>query len=158
MTVSSIKDMLIAIRARCGAMDLKMQCGSDGAVSARLAVVSEAPGEREVTMGLPLVGGSGQVLWTALRKYNVKRTDVYITNVVKRQLLTDRDNKLQVGADELQHWQELLRWELTQLPNIDTVLILGGPALKALVGEDGIMQWRGSVVPFELRQIGRAHV
>lgn len=153
MTLSSIKDMLIAIRARCGAMDLKLQCGCDGAVNARVAIVAEAPGEREVTMGMPLVGGSGQVLWTALRRYNVKRTDVYITNVIKRQLLSANDSKIVIGADELQHWQELLRWELTQLPNLDTVLILGGPAMHALTGESGITQWRGSVVPFELRHV-----
>ena len=143
--------MNLAIRERCKSLDLQVQCACDGAVNAQIAIVAEAPGEQEVKMHMPLIGGSGQVLWTQLRKYGVKRTDVYITNVVKRQLLQSNDNKSAISASELQHWQEVLRWELTQLPNVTTVLILGGPALQALTGETGIMQWRGSVVPFELR-------
>jgi len=151
--IKSSRDMNLAIRERCAQLGLTVQCACDGAINARIAIVAEAPGEREVTMGMPLVGGSGQVLWSQLRKYGVKRTDVYITNVVKRQLISYNDNKTAIGAAELQHWQELLRWELTQLPNITTVLILGGPAMQALTGETGIMQWRGSVVPFELRYV-----
>lgn len=152
MTPVTIKDMITAVRDRCKLLELQMQCACDGNVNATIAIVAEAPGEREVTMGMPLVGGSGQVLWTALRKYDIKRTDVYMTNVIKRRLAFDT-GRMTIGADEMQHWQALLKWELTRLPNLRHVLILGGPALKALTGEDGITQWRGSVLPITLRQV-----
>lgn len=152
MTPVTIKDMIAAIRERCKLLDLQMQCACDGNIGAQIAIVAEAPGEREVTMGMPLVGGSGQVLWTALRKYDIKRTDVYITNVIKRRMAFDT-GRATIGADELQHWQALLKWELTRLPNLRYVLVLGGPALKALTGEDGITQWRGSVVPVRLHMV-----
>ena len=152
MTITSIRDMTVAIRERCKALDVKMQCASDGAIGAEIAVVAEAPGEREVTMGMPLVGGAGQALWTALRKYKLTRNQVYVTNVIKRQVIFN-SGKASISAEEKQHWQALLRWELLQLPNVKYVLILGGPALEALYGESAIMQWRGSVVPIELRHV-----
>lgn len=153
MTPTSIKDMIIGVRERAKSMDLRVQCACDGNVNAQIAIIAEAPGEREVTMGMPLVGGAGKILWDVLRKYNIKRTDVYITNVIKKQLAFATGDKVAIGADELQHWQALLRWELTRLPNLRYVLVLGGPALKALTGEDGITQWRGSVLPVNLRYI-----
>lgn len=152
MKPESIKQMNDWMRERCKLSELTFQCGCDGAVNAEIAIVSEAPGEREVTMGMPLVGGAGQTLWTALRKYKLTRTQCYITNVVKRQL-SFHSGKAHIGADEMQHWQQLLKWELLQLPNIKYVLVLGGPALEALYGESGIMQWRGSVMPIELRHV-----
>lgn len=150
--ITNIKEMNDTLRDRCRLSDLTFQCGCDGTINAEIAVVSEAPGEREVSLHMPLVGGAGQTLWTALRKYKLTRTQCYITNVVKRQL-SFHDGKTHIGADELQHWQALLRWELMQLPNVKYVLILGGPAMEALIGESGIMQWRGSVVPVDLRRI-----
>lgn len=152
MSVSSVKQQNDLLRQRAKALGLTYQCGCDGAVNSEIAVVSEAPGEREITMGMPLVGGAGQALWKALAKYKLSRNQVYVTNVIKRQLAFQK-GKLQIGADEMQHWQQLLKWELLQLPNVKYVLILGGPALEALTGESGIMQWRGSVVPVTLRHV-----
>lgn len=150
--IKTAKDMNAELRARCESLGLQYQCGCDGLINAEIAVVSEAPGTREVSLGIPLVGGAGSTLWTALRRYKLNRNQVYVTNVVKRQLAF-QSGKSGIGAEEMQHWQALLRWELLQLPKVKYVLILGGPAMEALTGEKGIMQWRGSVVPFELRHV-----
>ena len=148
----TIGEMIRAVRDRCNAHGLKMQCGPDGAVGAEIAIIAEAPGETEITRGMPLVGSAGRVLWESLRKYKINRQQVYCTNVYKRQLLFD-ERKKSISADEEQHWQSLLRWELSQLPNLKYVLVLGGPALKALCDETGIMQWRGTVMPIELKHV-----
>lgn len=152
MTVSSIKELNDSIRARCKSLDLQMQCGGDGSLNSEIAVIAEAPGDREVHLGMPLCGGAGQALWTALRKYKLTRTQCYVTNVVKRQL-SFYSGKASISADERQHWVAMLKWELSQLPNVKYLLILGGPALEALTGESGIMQWRGSVVPVNIRHV-----
>ena len=148
----NIKQMNDWMRERCKMNDLTFQCGSDGTVNAEIAIVSEAPGDREIQLGMPLVGGAGQTLWTALRKYKLTRTQCYVTSVVKRQL-SFQSGKAHISADEEQHWQQLLKWELLRLPNVKYVLVLGGSSLEALYGERGIMQWRGSVLPINLRHV-----
>lgn len=150
--IDNMKDMIAAMRDRVNAMGIKMQCPPDGILKAQVAIVAEAPGDREVSLGQPLVGSSGRVLWEALGKYGLRRTGVYTTNVVKRQLafMQGKDN---IGADEMQHWQALLRWELAHLPNLKYVLVLGNPALQAVVGESGVMQWRGSVVNTSIKYV-----
>lgn len=144
--MKTTRDMIVALRERCKAAEVRMQCACDGAFNAQVAIVSEAPGDREVSLGMPLVGGGGRVLWEALGKQGLKRTDVYITNVIKRQVLY-KDKKANISADEKQYWQSLLRWELAQLPNLKYVLVLGNPALEAITGETGITNWRGTVMP-----------
>lgn len=150
--ITSIKEINDAMRQRCKAADLAFQCGADGALNAEVAIVSEAPGEREASMNMPLVGGAGQALWNALRRYKLTRTQCYVTNVIKRQI-NFVSGKAQIGDAEKQHWQQLLRWELLQLPNVRYVLILGNPALEALTGETGVTNWRGSVMPVELKHV-----
>lgn len=132
-------------RARqCG---LRIDVPADGAFNAEIAVVAEAPGEREVNMRMPLVGGSGKYLWDVLKKYGLTRQHVYVTNVIKRQvsMSAKADAKDEVKRDELDHWEQLLQWELGNLPNLKYVIILGNYALRALTGNSGIMNWRGTV-------------
>ena len=117
----TIKDINDALRQRCKDLELTYQCGADGAVGAEIAVVSEAPADREVSLGMPLVGNAGKTLWTELRKYNITRTQCYITNVYKRQVAF-QTGKATIGADEKQHWVSMLKWELSRLPNLKYVL------------------------------------
>ena len=65
-----------------------MDCGCDGAYSAEVAIIAEAPGERERIMKMPLCGSSGKYLWDSLRKYGITRQKCYVSNVIKRQLLS----------------------------------------------------------------------
>ena len=39
---------------------------------------------------LPFVGGAGHLLWSSLQAYGINRTNVYTTNVVKRQISLSR--------------------------------------------------------------------
>lgn len=54
--------------------------GPEGAV--RVAVVGEAPGFQEATVGRPFVGPSGQVLNEVLRNNEIDRKGVFVTNAV----------------------------------------------------------------------------
>jgi len=54
--------------------------GPEGAVT--VAVVGEAPGFQEATVGRPFVGPSGQVLNELLRNNGINRKDVWVTNAV----------------------------------------------------------------------------
>ena len=141
---------------RASDMGLTVDVPMDGAFNAEIAIIAEAPGEREKAARIPLVGGSGQHLWNVLRKYGITRNQVYVTNVIKRQvsLSTHTDERVPVAPNELSLWEGLLQWELAQLPNLKYVVLLGNFALSAVTGESGIMAWRGSVMPVSIGTVG----
>ncbi len=141
-------ELMQEMTRRIKAAGLNVGCLGHGKVESKYLIVAEAPGLREVEMHLPLVGGAGQKLWRELNRYGIRRSDCYVTNVVKRQVSfsTKTDARVPVGAVELGHWEGLLDWEIDQLPNVEYILILGGTALKAIIGENKITSWRGSIV------------
>lgn len=138
------------VMQRCRAANLNFDCGADGTLTSEVAIVSEYPGEREKSLKLPLVGGSGKFLWDVLRNNNFVRRNFYITNVVKRRTFEGDDGEGKLSTGELDQWEGILHWELSQLPNLKYVLVLGNHALKAVTGERGITHWRGSVLQREI--------
>lgn len=148
--ITNVKEMQEALKLRIEQAGLDMQCLCDGAFHSQIAVVAEAPGEREAEVGRPLVGGSGNKLWEVLRKFGLTRNDVYISNVCKRQVSLGKDKRHPINKHETESWISILQWELSQLPNLKYVLVLGNISLQALTGHTGITDWRGSVLNAEL--------
>jgi DNA polymerase I - 3''-5'' exonuclease and polymerase domains len=129
---------------------LETEVFSDGPTTCNVAIVGEGPGETELRhpQRLPFVGGAGNLLWDSLRSFGLNRTNVYTTNVVKRQISLSRKGNERhiVHRDELDKWIGMLRWELEQLPNINTIFAMGNYALEAVYGASGVTNWRGSVI------------
>ena len=63
----------------------------EGLANAKLVFIGEAPGAKEDELGRPFVGRSGKLLEESLKEINLKREDVYITNIVKRRPPENRD-------------------------------------------------------------------
>jgi DNA polymerase len=63
----------------------------EGNPAARIMFIGEAPGEWEAKSGRPFVGASGRFLNELLQTIDLKREDVYITNVVKDRPPENRD-------------------------------------------------------------------
>ena len=63
----------------------------EGPANARIFFIGEGPGFHEDRQGRPFVGASGQYLEQLLESIGLKRTDVYITNVVKCRPPGNRD-------------------------------------------------------------------
>ena len=55
---------------------------SDGNYTSSIMIVGEGPGQKEDELGKPFVGEAGQLLNKMLSSINIKRKDIYITNVV----------------------------------------------------------------------------
>ena len=146
--INSIETMNSELRKRCAAAELTFECGCGGLFESEVAIIAEAPGDREVQLREPLVGGSGKFLWDTIRREGITRNKVYITNVVKRMLVSAADAKSKKSAisrQELSLWQDLLRTELAHLPNLKYVVVLGSYALAALTDQHAITKVRGSV-------------
>src|SRR2546421_11209470 len=63
----------------------------EGNPQAKLLFIGEGPGFHEDQQGRPFVGPSGQLLQELLKSINLKREDVFITNVVKCRPPDNRD-------------------------------------------------------------------
>lgn len=63
----------------------------DGNPNARIVLIGEAPGKNEDVQGKPFVGASGKFLNEMLEMINLKREDIYITNIVKYRPPNNRD-------------------------------------------------------------------
>ena len=63
----------------------------EGNVNADIVFIGEAPGKNEDEQGLPFVGAAGKFLNEMLASINLKRENVYITNIVKYRPPNNRD-------------------------------------------------------------------
>ena len=129
---------------------------SEGSVDARIFLVGECPGATEEREGRPFIGGAGMVLNGLLADAHIARESCYITNVVKVRPPANKfswfyekkkvEKKVRlVPKPELQAGIEELHGELRAVaPNV--IVPLGNEALKAVMGLDGITDWRGSIL------------
>ena len=63
----------------------------DGNPDADIVFIGEAPGKNEDLKGVPFVGAAGKFLDEMLGLINLKRQDIYITNIVKYRPPANRD-------------------------------------------------------------------
>lgn len=63
----------------------------DGNANANIVFIGEAPGKSEDELGIPFVGKAGKFLSEMLALINLKREDIYITNIVKYRPPNNRD-------------------------------------------------------------------
>lgn len=155
MAVTSIGDINREVHNRCRDLDLRIDCGPDGLFNAEIAIIGEAPGERETQLKSPLIGSSGKLFWEMVRPIGLTRRNTYISNVVKRQLRSITDEKIAISNHELGQYISVLQWELQQLPNLRYIIVLGNYALEAVTGLSGIMHYRGSVLDTTIQSISQ---
>jgi uracil-DNA glycosylase family 4 len=121
----------------------------DGSPDARVVFVGEGPGRNEDLEGLPFVGAAGQLLNRLLAEIDLRREDVYITNVVKCRPPGNRD-PLQ---DEIDSCKGFLA-EQIRLIDPDVVVTLGNFATKLLLKQEvGISRLRGRAYPWWNRTV-----
>jgi DNA polymerase len=122
-----------------------------GNADADLMFVGEAPGAREDEQGVPFVGAAGKLLDQLLGEVGLRRTDVFICNVLKCRPPGNRDPQ----PAEIENCQEYL---LRQVELIEprVVCTLGNFSTKLLRADPtGISRLHGQA---EIRVIGRRAV
>jgi uracil-DNA glycosylase len=117
-----------------------------GPLEPELMVIGEAPGKNENEQGIPFVGASGEILNDCLRQADVRRSEVYVTNVCKYQPPLNDLRKLHlidVSLEQQAGWM----WE-NEISKLrpKCILAVGDTALEYTTGFSGILNYRGSIL------------
>jgi DNA polymerase len=125
---------------QCGLAETRTQVVFGvGDPEARLMLVGEAPGKNEDIQGEPFVGAAGKLLDSLLEEIGLRRSEVYIANVLKCRPPGNRDPR----PDEIDACKGYLR-EQIRLVAPRVVMTLGNFATKLLLNtEVGITRLRG---------------
>jgi DNA polymerase len=99
-----------------------------GNSEAEIVFVGEAPGREEDLQGVPFIGKAGQLLSQMLISINIKREDVYITNVLKCRPPNNRDPL----PDEIESCEPYLLQQINLL-NPKLIVALGRFAAASLL-------------------------
>ncbi len=100
----------------------------DGSLDSKVMFIGEAPGRDEDALGLPFVGKAGRLFNKMLEAINLKRDEVYITNVVNWRPPENRTPNDKEILEFLPFLQEQI-----DVVNPDFIFLLGGVAAKAIL-------------------------
>jgi DNA polymerase len=114
----------------------------DGRPTARVMIIGEAPGKEEDESGHPFVGSAGRFLNHVLTGTGLERADFFITNTVKCRPPKNRTpRKLEIDTCTSNYL-----FEQIELINPRLVMLLGGVAVKRVLGVKTLGEARGRVV------------
>lgn len=110
----------------------------DGNPDADIVFIGEAPGKNEDEQGLPFVGAAGKFLDEMLASINLKRDQVYITNIVKYRPPSNRDPL----PDEKQVFLPYLEAQIAAIKPL-LIVTLGRHSMACFLPELQISQIHG---------------
>jgi uracil-DNA glycosylase len=103
----------------------------EGPDDARIMFVGEGPGQNEDEQGRPFVGAAGKFLTELIESIGLKRTDVFITNIVKCRPPNNRAPR----KPEVEACNPYLQSQIGLIkPRI--ICPLGTPAIATLMGDE----------------------
>uniref|UniRef100_A0A7V4KCT9 Type-4 uracil-DNA glycosylase n=2 Tax=Fervidobacterium pennivorans TaxID=93466 RepID=A0A7V4KCT9_FERPE len=125
----------------------------EGNLHSPIIFVGEGPGEEEDKQGRPFVGKAGQLLTKILESVNIKREDVYITNVVK---CRPPNNRVPTPL-EIQSCSPFLIAQI-EVINPRMIVPLGSTAASFFLGKDEPITkirgkefiWKGGIIIFPM--------
>lgn len=124
-------------------LSLSRNCAvpGSGPSHAKIMLVGEAPGREEDLKGLPFVGRAGKLLDEALAQAGIKRSDVFITSVVKCRPPKNRKPK----KGEIQQCFPYLQAQMDAI-NPKIICLMGNTATGAVLGIQGVTTLRGQIL------------
>src|SRR5213080_5435777 len=110
-------------------MSRKNAVPGEGPIDAKIMFVGEGPGQNEDEQGRPFVGAAEKLLTELLESIGIKRSDVFITNVVKCRPPSNRAPR----KGEIETCNPYLMSQI-RLVKPRIVCALGTPAIATLLG------------------------
>jgi DNA polymerase len=125
---------------RCGLGSTRTNAvPGEGSPGARIMFVGEAPGADEDAQGRPFVGRAGQLLDKIIQACGLKRSEVWIGNILKCRPPENRDPRPEEIVSCLPYLQRQI-----ELINPDVIVALGAHAARTLLNTNkSIGQLRG---------------
>lgn len=111
----------------------------DGRVDADIVFIGEAPGKNEDLQGKPFVGAAGTFLDEMLAAAQLRRQDIYITNIVKYRPPNNRDP---LPEEKRAFWPYLMRQLQIIQPKV--VITLGRHSGMAFIPDLAISRDHGN--------------
>ena len=112
----------------------------EGSARSGIVLLGEGPGYHEDQQGRPFVGASGNLLNELIMSINLKRSDLFITNIVKCRPPNNRDpsgEEISTCSSHLNHQLSVIK------PSV--VMTLGRHALSKFFPKELISKVRGEV-------------
>src|SRR6056297_659140 len=100
----------------------------EGSIDNKIMFIGEGPGGTEDKKGRPFVGRAGQLLNKILKSVNIKREDIYITNIVKCRPPENRNPT----DNEMKACSPILKTEMKYI-NPKVIVPLGSIASQYLI-------------------------
>lgn len=125
---------------------------NDGSSEKEVMIIGEAPGKDEEIQGKPFVGRGGKLLNTTLETLGWKRSDFYVTNVVKYRPTDEFGGNRTPTPEEIEKFRPALEKEIDVI-NPKLVIILGRVAMAGLGIEGSMAVNRGKPIEKNGRQI-----
>lgn len=112
-----------------------------GPINPEYAIVGQSVGRHELESGEPFSGPAGHILDEILHHCGIRRSDCYITNVLKY---------MPVRIPKIINWEDWdsveYLWDELERVNPQKVIALGSIPLYFLTGKGGINEYRGSIL------------
>jgi uracil-DNA glycosylase family 4 len=122
----------------------------DGNASADVVFIGEAPGKNEDLQGVPFVGAAGKFLDEMLEGIGMKRSDIYITNIVKYRPPNNRDPL----PEEKQACNEWLIKEL-EIISPKLIVFLGRHSMTRFFPTEKISEIHGKLLLKNIPELGK---
>lgn len=116
-----------------------------GNPNSSILFLGEAPGKFEDLKGIPFVGSAGKLLDKLLETIDLKRADIYITNVVKFRPPNNRPPT----PKEIESFREYLNKEI-DIINPKIIITLGRFAMEKFLPNQKITQVHGQKFDLEI--------
>lgn len=136
------KEKLESLEIQCRKESTDPIVFGEGNSEAKLVLVGEAPGAKEIELGRPFVGQAGKNLDEFLHILELNREDIYITNVVKIRPYkinekTGRKSNRPPSKDEVEKYEKYMMEEIRAIqPKV--VVTLGNVPLKAVLKDQKV--------------------
>ncbi|MBD1145957.1 uracil-DNA glycosylase [Pelagibacterales bacterium SAG-MED34] len=102
---------------------------ADGNSESKIMIIGEGPGQKEDEQGKPFVGDAGVLLNKMLEAIQIKRNNIYITNVVNYRPPNNRKPE----PSEINRYSNFLRKHISIIdPKI--LILMGSTAMESLFG------------------------
>ena len=110
---------------------------NDGSPDMSVMIIGEAPGKDEEMQGKPFIGRAGRLFNTTLEKVGLKRSNFYVTNIVKYRPQDGLGKTLTPTPEEIEKFRPMLEKEI-DVVSPKLIVVLGRISMMGL-GIDGTM-------------------